>query len=95
MEGRGIKGGRREWSRKPGRENGGMWTRVWLKIGDEFANVCKRAIQHWCRVAEQEGRERAPVVEVEWQRSEEPDCACWAQCLRLIDRGSEQGPDIA
>lgn len=52
---------RREWSKKQGRENGGMWTRVWFKIGDEFANVCKRAIQHWCRVAEQEGREREPL----------------------------------
>lgn len=59
--GAGDKRRRREWSRKPGRENGGMWTRVWFKIGDEFADVCKRAIQHWCRVAEQEGREREPL----------------------------------
>lgn len=37
-----------------------MWTRAWLEIGDEFANVCKRAIQHWRRLAEQEGGSQSP-----------------------------------
>lgn len=67
-EGAGVKRRRREWSRKPERENDGTRTRVWFKIGDEFANVCERTIQHWRRLAEQEGREpqsRNPMVEVE------------------------------
>lgn len=39
-----------------------MWTRAWFAIGDEFANVCKRAIQQWRRLAEQEGRELESTI---------------------------------
>lgn len=67
-KGRGLKEGGGSGPGSQRRENDGTRTRVWFKIGDEFANVSERTIQHWRRLAEQEGREpqsRNPMVEVE------------------------------